>query len=247
MNKTLFLAVLAAATIVLSGCGKEDDVDNSILLTSSNQTLFYDDEFQIDATSSLPITYTSEDEYHAKVSASGLVTAGRVGETNIVLSNGKDTKKIKITVRPESNLYPEPELTFGMTRAAVKSKLGTPDSETDAGMGWTNYSTNAPILMCLFDEADKLESYSVMVKTAYSSELGTFLGERYVPFSIDEENYTILCVNGLTLDTATMLIGASVYNSSYWMVTYIPYTQSRSIGTVDYSEIMKSIDELMNK
>lgn len=247
MNKTLFLAVLAAATIVLSGCGKEDDVDNSILLTSSNQTLFYDDEFQIDATSSLPITYTSEDEYHAKVSASGLVTAGRVGETNIVLSNGKDTKKIKITVRPESNLYPEPELTFGMTRAAVKSKLGTPDAETDAGLGWNNYSTNAPLLACVFDEADKLEAYSVMVKTAYASNLADFLLERYVPAALpDDEDIIAIFLNGLDTETANRAVFLRFYNVSYLMVMYTPFPPDTRAAT-SYSDIMKSIDELMNK
>ncbi len=105
-------------------CGEK--IDKSITLTSTDQAMHFDDEFQIIASSVSPIRYTSEDEYHAKVSESGLVTAGKVGETNIVLSNGSDSRKLKIAVTPESNLYPEPDLTFGMTKSQVMAKIGNP-------------------------------------------------------------------------------------------------------------------------
>lgn len=245
MKKILY-AFLAVAMAAFVGCDKDDGGGNSIQLISADQTMHYDDEFQIQATSNTPITYTSENEYHAEVSANGFVTAGRVGETNIVMTNGDDTKKVKITVTPESNLYPEADLTFGMTRSSVKAKLGNPDSETEDGMGYTEYSSNAPIFMCLFDGADKLTSFTYMVKTAYSSELGTFLVERYVPISIDGEEYAILCVNALTPETVTMLVGADVYSLSYWMVMHMPNTDSKAKVAVSRPDIMKSIDELMS-
>ncbi len=242
-------AVMAISVISLTGCGNgEDGTSNVIKLTSSDQILSYDDEFQIVATSDTPITYTSENEYHAEVSESGLVTAGRVGETNIVLTNGEDTKKVKITVQPQSNLYPEPDLTFGMSRSAVKAKLGTPDSETDGAIGYGEWSYAADIVMCLFDGADKLTSYAVMVKTAYTEQLSDFLSERYVLGGVDADEYLLAYVNGLDPNSTTMLIGAQVYNLSYWMVIYLPYSAtSRSGYTANHSDIMKSIEELMNK
>lgn len=246
--KRFMFAVMAIATIAFAGCEKgEDAKSNVIQLTSSDQTMYYDDEFQINATSDTPITYTSENEYHAEVSASGLVTAGRVGETNIVLTNGEDTKKVKITVRPQSNLYPEPDLTFGMSRSAVKAKLGTPDLDEGTGIAYNNYASATPILMCLFDEADNLKSYVVLVKTAYSGELGTFLAERYVPFDIYGENYAIACVNGLDRETITMAVAADLYNLSYWMVMYMPLSLTDTRAAVNRSDIMKSIEALMGK
>ncbi len=249
MKRFMILAVMAIAALVFAGCEKGEDAKNNVIqLTSSDQTMYYDDEFQIDATSDTPITYTSENEYHAEVSASGFVTAGRVGETNIVLTNGEDTKKIKITVRPKSNLYPEPDLTFGMSRSAVIAKLGTPDSETDGAIGYGDWSYAADVFMCLFDGADKLTSYAVMVKTSYSSQLGDFLSERYILGGVDADEYLLAYVNGLDLNSTTMLIGAQVYNISYWMVIYLPYSAtSRSGYTANHSDIMKSIDEIMKE
>ncbi len=249
--KNIFFALLAITTLVFAGCDKEGDGEsNAIRLTSSDQTMYYGDEFQINATSDTPITYTSESEYHAEVSASGLVTAGRVGQTNIVLTNGEDTKRIKITVRPQSNLYPEPDLTFGMSRSAVKAKLGTPDAETEDAIRYDDYSSNAPQLACLFDEVDKLSSYAVLVKTSYSSQLGDFLAERYVAAIVDpDEEVFLFLLNALDPYDATMSIGVSIYNLSYFMVLYAPVssTTTRSRSAVEHAEIMKSMNEIMNK
>jgi hypothetical protein len=246
--KNILYTLMAVAVVAFVGCDKGggSEEDKSIQSVSSDQTLHYDDEFQIQATSITPITYTSENEYHAEVSTSGLVTAGRVGETIIVLTNGEDTKKIKITVTPESNLYPEPELTFGMSRSAVKAKYGTPLTDTSSGMGYTGYSDSAPMLLCLFDASDKLTTYGVVVKTAYSSQLGVFLSERYVLMGIDNDDYLLAFVNGLDQDSVTMGIAASVYSTAYWQVTYSPYTlSSRSAQTVDHLELKKLFDELI--
>ena len=85
-----------------------------------------------------------------------------------------------------------------------------------------------------------------MVKTAYSSELGTFLAERYIPAAVDKEKYTIVCINGLTVASCTMLVGADIYNLSYWMVIYIPYNSStRGSTETDKARIMESLDEMM--
>lgn len=245
--KKILLPAIAVFAITFAGCDKGSESANLIQLTTTDQTVAYADKFQIEATSDTPITYTSEDEYHASVSESGLVNARYVGETNIVLTNGEDTKRIKITVRPESNLYPEADLTFGMMRSAVKAKFGAPTSETDTALGWTGYSNNAPVLMCTFDDSDRLDAVVYMVKTAYSSELGTFLAERYVPIDISGENYAVLCVNALKIESATMFVGADVYNLSYWMVAYMPYTHSGTRAGINHSDIMKSLNELMEK
>lgn len=248
MKKILY-TLMAVAMVAFVGCDKGggSEEDSSIKLTSTNHEMRHNDEFQIEATSNTPITYVSENEYHAEVSASGLVTGERVGDTNIVMTNGEDTKRVKITIIPISNLYPEADLDFGMTRSAVKAKLGEPDSETADGIGYTAYSNNAPILMCIFDGADKLISFSYMVKTSYSSELGTFLAERYAPIDIDGEKYAVLCANALTPSDVTILIAADVYNLSYWMVLYMPYTGAGTRSDISSSEIMKSINGLMGK
>lgn len=236
----LFLLVLP---FVLGSCGSDDD-DDSISLKETEKVLKYGETYQINATSSNKISYTSENKYHATVSESGLVTAGRIGETQISVSDGKSTKKFKVTVNAESNLYPEPNIEFGISKADLIKKLGTPDSQTDSGIGYLNYSTNAPIAMYLFDSNGKLNSSTVMVKTAYSSELGTFFKERYVYGTSIEEDYTLIFVNALKIEDATMLIGASLYNANYWSTTYMPYAYKKSKST-NHNSDLQNIHELM--
>ena len=246
--KKLIFAVMAIATLAFAGCKKgEDAKSNVIQLTSSDQTMYYDDEFQINATSDTPITYTSENEYHAEVSASGLVTAGRVGETNIVLTNGEDTKKVKITVRPQSNLYPEPDLTFGMSKAAVIAKLGTPDADSNGIIGYSNWSYAADILACVFDESGNLEGYAIIVGIGYTSELSEFLFERYVLVDVNSDNHRISCVNGLDENTITMAVIAYISDSLDWMVMYSPFSFTNTRSAASYGNIMRSIKELMGE
>ena len=146
MIKTLFL-IGAVLSLLLVSCSKDDEVDNLITLASSEKTLYFGDEYQIEATSNTPILYSSENEYHTSISESGLVTARFVGETNIVLSNGNDTQKVLITVKPKINLYPEPNLEFGISKSALIAKYGTPDSETETNIFYLDYSNASPGVM----------------------------------------------------------------------------------------------------
>lgn len=224
--KKLLLLLLIAPFIFIS-CGSDDD-DDSISLKETEKALKHGETYQINATSGNKITYASENEYHATVSESGLVTAARIGETQISLSDGKSAKKFKVTVSPESTMYPDPNLEFGISKSDLIKKLGTPSKETADGMSYDNFSTKAPQVAYLFDSNNKLKSVGVIVKTAYSSELGTFLRERYVYGTSIEEDYTLVFVNALKLENATMLIGASLYNTSYWMTIYMPYSNTKS-------------------
>lgn len=227
-----FLFLFTCTLFLLNSCSSDDDNKNGISLSETSTTLKSTKTYQIKATSDTKITYAVENEYHAKVSESGLITAGKIGDTDIILTNGDDTKHFKVTVEPESKLFPEPNLEFGISKSDLIKKLGTPDVTTDNGIGYSNYSTNAPAALYLFDSNNKLNGSSVMVKTAYSKELGTFLGERYVYATSVEEDYTLFFVNALSLEKTTMAIGASLYNTQYWMVFYYPYSKSKSSAQI---------------
>lgn len=245
MKKILFL--LAVLPLLFSGCEKDDDGD-VIVLKVSEKTLYHDDEYQIEATSKSKITYSSENEYHAKVSETGLVTAQFVGETNILLSNSEDSKTFKLIVKPKSNLYPEPDVKFGDTKSSIIAKFGTPDSETATGIGYTDYSNAAPILMFLFDSSNKMTGYSIMVKSSYSSVIADFLLERYLV--VTENDGVFMFINGLNLNTATMAIGLSLYNLSYWQAIYMPNTsssQSAPLRSAKSSTNTNEFDELFNQ
>ena len=233
-----WISIFSLSLVFLFSCSK-DNTDN-IGLTTSEKTLNYGDTYQIEATSESTISYTVENEYHASISETGLVTAGYVGETDITLSNAEDSKVFKLTVSPTSNLYPEPEEKYGTSKSEIEAEYGTPDSETSSVILYSDYSTNAPFVMFSFDTNDKLIGYAVIVKTAYSSELGTFLNERYVYVGQSDDTYVFM--NALSSDDATMAIGLQLYNTSYWETIYAfvntdPGTKSAIKSTVKTDRI----------
>jgi hypothetical protein len=232
--------------LVFAGCSKDNDSDE-ISLKVSEKTLYHKEEYQIEAISKAAINYKAGNEYHAEVSETGLVTAKFVGETNVLLSNGEDTKNFKVIVKPKSNLYPEPNVKFGDSKSSIITKFGKPDSETSSGIAYSDYSNAAPILMFMFDSSNKLTYYNVMVKTVYSSTLADFLFERYL--GISENNGLFLFANGLNNSTTTMIIGASVFSTSYWNVTYTENTttQSASLKSIKNQEETNAFDELLNQ
>ncbi|MGM1055440.1 MAG: hypothetical protein ACQEWG_06100 [Bacteroidota bacterium] len=242
MKNTVLLFGIAFSLLIVS-CSKDDEVDKLITLESSVKTLYFGDEYQIEATSNTPLLYSSDDEYHASVSELGLVTARFIGETNIVLSNGNDTKKVSITVKAQSNLYPDPNLEFGTSKSALLAKYGTPDVETETVILYDNYSNAAEAVMYLFDDNNNLKSSAVMVKTAYSSNLGTFLVERYL--TVDRDN--LIFVNALEPENATMLIGADLYNLSYWLVVYVPYSSTTMSSQIEAKSISSEFDNLFHQ
>lgn len=227
--------------MVFNSCTNEED--ELITLQTIEKTLYFGDEYQIEAKSSAPITYTSEDKYHAGVSESGLVTARFVGETNIILTNGKDSKKVKIIVKAESNLYPNPNLEFGISRSSLIAKLGTPTTTTATAIAYADYSIAAPLVMYTFDVNNKLKSSSILVKTLYGSNLGTYLVERYYPVDIAN----LIFVNAIETSKITMLVGAYLYSTSYWHVYYTPYTSSTASSIIKKKEMSINSFKLMSQ
>ena len=106
MKKTVLIVAVLSGSI-LASCSK-DDSNTIVINTKTPIVLNYEKTLQIDASSEREITYESENVFHATVSNEGLITGGRVGETNVVVSNGKNSKMIPITIEPKYNLYETP-------------------------------------------------------------------------------------------------------------------------------------------
>ncbi|MCR5659936.1 MAG: Ig-like domain-containing protein [Bacteroidales bacterium] len=228
---------MAFLAISVMGCKKE----KLITLSETSTTLHHGETYQISAQCENPITYSSANEYYAKVSSSGVITAQYVGRTTIALKSEEDAKTFTVTVAPKSNLYPEPNIRFGETKNSIISKFGTPDSSTDTSVGYIDYSTNAPGLLVMFDENDCVNDYAVIVKTAYSSELGTFLSERY--YFIGYSDGLSAYMNALTTTSATMLVGSKLYNVSYWITLYMPNDgRRREIDDIDMMALLKTLE-----
>lgn len=235
--KNLTLIIATVLPFLFFSCS-----DNKLELTGDSATLYFGDEYQIKAESKSDIAYESLNEYHAVVSETGLVTARFVGNTDIAVTSGNAKKMFHLTVAPKYNTYPEPKITFGQTKREVENAIRKADYEDATSLTYANYSTKAPGLICLFDDYGKLKSYSVLVKTAYSSELANFLVERYFPADVQN----LIFVNGLTIETVTMGVVAKLYNTSYWMVVYVPNDSSKSAKSSTDADFTRIYDTYFN-
>jgi hypothetical protein len=239
MKKLLFIVVVSV--LCFSSCkkgGGNEEKKNEISLDVNHKELYKDSEFQIPATSNRHITYICENEFHAKVSETGLVTAGYVGQTNILLDNGEDRKNFTLTVVPKYYLYPEPELNFGMSKSDFIAKHGKPDKENGKYISYNNYSVAATQVVYVFEE-NRLQMAAVFVGILYTSALTEFLLERYQPISYSDDYFFF--INTLTENKTTM--GVMLKVDIPLLVGYAPYSSSKSTDN-QFSELKKLSQEL---
>ena len=215
--KKLSLVLVALLAFSFVGCQEWFDIpepepepveEAMIMLEETSATLHYGETYQINAECENPITYSSENEYHATVSEEGLVTASFVGATTITLASEFDTKTFEVTVEPVSNLYPEPEIEFGESRESIIERFGEPDAEVEGAIAYGSYSENSTMLMVMFDEDDLVQYYAVIFDVEYSDELDTFLSERYL-FAQEEDGIKVY-INALDVNEATMFVGSQM-------------------------------------
>jgi len=223
MKKTTVFYITALLFSLLSCTCDNEEVDYTIKITSTNVSLLPSQSYNIGATSTKKITYTTENNFNATVSELGIITSGKVGSTNIILSNGVDSKTIKVTTYSTNLLYPDPVLTFGVSKSTIITKLGTPSYQESNG----NYSsiryddaTNTTDGTGYFFTDDKLTMVQTRVKSAYSSQLTSYLTDRFVPAGQIDGIFVFF--NAIDAEKVTVGVGLQLYNSSYWNVTYSP-------------------------
>ncbi|MEG1498521.1 MAG: Ig-like domain-containing protein [Bacteroidales bacterium] len=244
MKSKIFTLSVFLLALTFYSCNKEENKEenkNIKINTSSPIFLKRGQTTQINAVSIKPLTYNAENEFHATVSNTGLITAYYVGKTKINLTNGSDKKSIQLIVEPEYNLYQTPNIEWGTSRSQIKNQYGTPDRETADVIIYENYSSAAPFLLFTFDKNDQVESYALLVKTMYVSTLGKFLAERYMYLGASGEYLVYL--NGLTIDQATIMLGVLVYNLDYVAVLYV---NSHNISKQAKKVVATSMDHYRN-
>ena len=175
------LAALVMAAVIFASC-KEEEKSPEITLEKDSVTLTSGGEFLINASSDYDLTYKSEDNYHATVDEKGLVTAKYIGETNIVVSNSENSKKVKITVEPKYDICEDLCQYLFKTKSQIVSKFGD------------NYTLNENYENCIFYEDytsyvsdlafnienDVVRSVLILVDKSYWPTLEGYLKERYV-------------------------------------------------------------------
>ena len=211
--KKIFL--LLSLSMLLFGCKKDDNP--GISFSASTLSLYAGETHQLFQSSS-DVNVTSNSDFVASVSPRGLVTANHIGVTEI-RSGGS---VCNVTVEPHYTLYPDPRLDWGASKAAIKSKLGTPYSETSTSLLYQHTGTFVTGYMFT---SDKLSGIGVTVSTSYTSELALALKERYAIIQNSSSgSIAAMYANANTIEKATTIIGAQLQNVNFWTVLYMPNT-----------------------
>lgn len=234
-----FLALMCV--VLLSACSKDNDtpsmsIGKSEISLNSKQT-----ETIVVSPSAAGCTFTTENKYIANVSADGKVTPITVGTTYITVSNSTQnfSERCKVTVTPLLNLFKEPYLSFGATKATVKANENrTLATETSTGLGFTGENSNVTLVMYVFDKQGKMISAAIAFPTSKMYTTMDFLAERYIPIGY-ENGYGVFMSND-----EKMGVGITVYNTSYLMIVYAPVSSSKAASTDD--TVQQQMIELMD-
>jgi len=170
-----FILPMLALTMIFSSC--EDDDKDKIQVKQTNLVMNFGDKIQIEAISPTRIYYISLEEFHAEVDKTGVITAGRIGQTEVVLINDKGDKRINVTVEPVHHLYDDPILEFGISREEIIKKLGKPDDEDNLFLFYE--TPNDGVLIAYYIENNKLRNVLVGVASGLMETFLGHLAERY--------------------------------------------------------------------
>lgn len=216
------LFIMSACIVLFVGCKKENKIELQVV----SKTLAVKESWQIPAFCKDAITYSSTNEYCVQVSQAGVITARHykgVG-TEIRLLSKDDSKSFVVHVSPRNTLYNEPNIIFGQP----KNLLGTPDASTEDAYFYMNYGVNAPYLLVMFDESNRVDSYAVLVDFDKKRDLDVFLEDRYELIGTQDGNAYYRDM--LTPEEATKAIGVELFSYSgmnLWMVAYMRYPHNR--------------------
>lgn len=233
--KTLLLS--SCFLLLFQSCQEEDYLE---IKNGTSIKLNHNDYYTIKAESLTRIDYSIEDEYVARKHnyyKDPTICANYVGSTRIILHNESGIEKyVNVKVVPESNLYTEPNISFGDTKYDVKNKLGIPDQEKTNAFFYTDYSYNAPYLLVTF-EYGQVSSYAVLVRYEEQYELTErFLAERYKYMGYIDNIRTY--IDALTLSEAKKTIAVGLYEDA----NYNYYEQFYLVGYLDNNNTRNSID-----
>lgn len=238
-----FLPALLFCITIFVSCEENEPKPQELEVSTSKISLNSGGNESILATSDFDILYESENEFHATVTSQGEVTAVKVGSTNIIVTSNSKVESVEVEVLPLYNTYPTPIIDWSMTVNKIISVIGQPDAISDGVLGYGEYSPKAPVVMYKFDENEKLSSTAVMVNTEYSSELGSFMEERY-QYAGESDGFFIFA-DALEPSRAKLIVAASQYDTDFWMVIYTPFIESELKSSQElYSSFFKTIKSI---
>lgn len=220
MKKSILFALLGFA-IISTGCQKEA---TPLSVTPESISLYTEMTKQITATPSEGVSYESSDPFYAKVDESGLVTANKVGKTNITVKSPNGVKSVPVTVIPKYTLYEDLTPYVNASLSTITSKFGSSYTTATNSDGSVTYTYKNPTSYAsgfgFIIKNGVCTSVMVAVSTSYASMITDYLIERYYVVGMQNDMFFFLDHD------KKVAIAMSVYSYSMISVLYYPYNAS---------------------
>ena len=179
MKKVLLLAFVAAMSV--ASCTNE-----KATLSKTYYTLYHSTTEEIQGTDIEGVEWASDNEFVATVS-NGVIEGQYVGRTNV--NSNKQRLSFTVDVKPKYNLYKEPDIDWGISKATIKSRYGEPTASSGDVLFYESGNSDVPLYGYMFKN-DALYGSAVIVKVSSASTLASFLIERYLTIGVDMDKYT---------------------------------------------------------
>jgi hypothetical protein len=240
------IVLMCVMGLVSVSCGSDDDSPSTLSVNPSAVSLYYDDTQQLSATGAT--SWTTENEFVAKVDANGLVTANHIGSANIIASNGDAMGKCTVTVKPKYNCYDTPLLNWGSSKNTISaSETHTKESSTNSNnlVYVYNNGTTSVIVQYIFKDNSL---YGVNVVATYLDyvSIGYYLLERYQPFYQDDGVFYF--IDAMDTNTAQNIVSFRTYkisNDEVTLVTYMSNTKKTNAPRRAFSQDLDFLEELL--
>ncbi len=209
-NKLIGLLLCVSVITTMGACTKDKEADEGLDIPK-NITIEVGEDYNLNVNQE----WTSTKDFVALVDGSGKISGSHVGECDILCNKGK----CHVTVNPNYTLYREPLCENGLTKDYVLSMYGTPYSDNEGTIIYETGQESAPYVMYMFENGT-LKDAAVVVKKTYESSLKKHLNNRYVYIQYDDGFYQY--TNAYTWEEVTKIVMYRSYNSSYYIVMYMP-------------------------
>lgn len=234
MKKVLFLSVIALA-ILASGCKKNKS--KALEYNDSNPiNMVLRGYHQIEASSEYDITYKSLNETAVTVTKSGKLYGKNVGEAQVKIDNGYESRTIDVIV----DLFTEPTFEFGCNTGRIKALYGEPIAAgyVDTILVYTYTTNNGYSYACgqmdfFFYNGSYFES-DVYIRPNVEVLLNRYLNENFTAIDTLKvynpyiEDSTDAAIFRNKLDNNVMCGKYAAQNEPYneWLIFYFPVDNS---------------------
>lgn len=244
----LVLMCVMGAVLVSCGNDKSDDSSTSLSVSPSSVSLYYEGTQQLSASGAT--SWTSENEFVAKVDSKGLVTANHVGNTNILVSNGNAMGKCAVNVKAKYNCYDTPLLNWGASTSAISAaETHTKSSSTSSDYLVYEYTNGTTIALVQYIfKSSALSGINVIMPSSDYASVGLYLLERYQPANKDD-NDSYYFVDAMDVKHAKNVIVfalQTISNSKYTVVTYFKNDTKSNVSRRAYSQKVEIPDEVLS-